>query len=319
MSVYSPLQIPLPQTLRRSYPVAPALSGGWTPTQLWAQTGWRQDASWAELVDLMQAVRETMHLPVEALGGVQRPAVEALAQRIRKELHQGSGVVWLRGLEGLPEPVLRRAYALLSSRIGKPIDTYGRQYDVRDSGQSHLDLPIPVSQTRAETSFHTDSSSILVEPAVVGLLCIRPAKAGGSSLVSSLLHAHSQLDAASLQLLYRDYVRNIVTPGLHGADVFKNRFPIFRWSAEEGLVARYMRYWIEKGHERLGWPLTAAEVQAMDRLDATLSANQLSFDLGTGDMVWVNNRTVAHNRTAYEDDPAKPRLLVRMWLTANPG
>jgi alpha-ketoglutarate-dependent taurine dioxygenase len=44
----------------------------------------------------------------------------------------------------------------------------------------------------------------------------------------------------------------------------------------------------------------------------------LSFTLQRGEMLWVNNRTIAHNRTAFADDPQAPRTLVRMW-TLDPG
>jgi len=294
--------------------VATQVEPGFTPRQLWARSGWRLEIPWPTLKALLEAVKNTQGMPVEALGGPQAPCIEALAQQVRAELYTGSGVAWLRGMEGLPEPILRRAYAILSSRVGTPIDTYGRLYDVKDTGQNHLNQAIPVSQTRAETSFHTDSSNVSVEPAAVALLCVRPAKQGGSSLISSALLAHQQLPPEMLRFLYRDYVRNIVTPGLNSSDIFKNRFPIFRWSPENGLTLRYMRYWIEKGHERIGWPLNAQEVAAMDQLDTLLANNQVSFDLSAGDMLWVNNRTVVHNRTAFEDDPARPRLLVRMWL-----
>jgi len=30
---------------------------------------------------------------------------------------------------------------------------------------------------------------------------------------------------------------------------------------------------------------------------------------------WLANRTILHSRTAYEDDAAAPRHLLRLWLT----
>lgn len=317
MSGVAHLQLPLPQTLRRSYEMAPTnLHAGWTPRELWAQSQWRQEWDPGPLRKVFSVVRETMHLPIDALHGglVDSEPVHRMAADIRQEVMHGTGVVWLRGLNGLSEPYLRRMYALLSSMIGEPIDTYGRLYDVQDRGLDHTTQAIPVSQTRAETSFHTDSSNVSVEPAIIGLLCVRAARSGGTSLISSAHQAHQSLPEEVRQVLYRDFVRNIVTPGLNGSDIIRNRFPVFRWTEEGGLVMRYMRYWIEKGHERLGWPLTAAEVAAMDALDAALTRNAVAFDMGAGDMTWINNRTLAHNRTSFDDDPARPRLLVRMWL-----
>jgi alpha-ketoglutarate-dependent taurine dioxygenase len=38
------------------------------------------------------------------------------------------------------------------------------------------------------------------------------------------------------------------------------------------------------------------------------------FRLEQGDVLWVNNRVMAHNRTGYEDSPGNVRQLQRMWI-----
>ena len=55
-------------------------------------------------------------------------------------------------------------------------------------------------------------------------------------------------------------------------------------------------------------------------LDRELSTerNVLTFRMGPGEMLFINNTTVAHDRDAYEDDPAAPRLLVRLWVERSP-
>lgn len=318
MSVFSPL--PLPHTLRRNYPLAERVEGGWDPGTLWARKEWRMDLDWQSVVLLLKAVRESGSLSEEVLTGemLKGAPIEQLVRKIRAELYEGSGVVWMRGLQGLSEEVLRRAYALISLKVGGPIDTYGRLYNVQDTGRSSQNVPDAFSTTRYETTFHTDSSNVLVEPAAVGLLCVQPARSGGSIIAASGISAYQALSLEHRRLLSRDFVRNIVTPGLSASDIFRNRFPVFQWSEAEGLYMRYMRYWIEKGHERIGWPLTSAEVEAFEALDAAFSENAVRFDMAAGDMVWFNNRTIAHNRTSFEEDPARPRKMVRMWLSRQP-
>jgi hypothetical protein len=39
------------------------------------------------------------------------------------------------------------------------------------------------------------------------------------------------------------------------------------------------------------------------------------MDFRPGDMQWLSNAVIMHGRTAYEDDPAAPRHLLRLWLT----
>jgi hypothetical protein len=100
--------------------------------------------------------------------------------------------------------------------------------------------------------------------------------------------------------------------------VANNRFPIFAWRGRPEL--RYMRYWIERGHERAGQPLADEDCAALDMLDRELndSRNVVSFRLCRGDMLFVDNTTIAHARDAFTDDPAAPRLLVRLWFDHPP-
>jgi hypothetical protein len=83
-----------------------------------------------------------------------------------------------------------------------------------------------------------------------------------------------------------------------------------------GVTFRYMRYWLERGQQRAGAPVGPDVLAALDRLDELLAApdNVERFRLAAGDMLFVNNRTLAHDRTAFVDDPANPRLLWRMWV-----
>lgn len=259
--------------------------------------------------------------PVAALhqGALQLPAVQALADAVGRELDAGTGVAWVRGLPPLAELPLRLLYLATGQALGTVLETYGRLYDVADSGASYRDKPIPVSQTRESTGMHTDSSGKAVCPRVIGLLCIRQAPRGGMSRVVSAARAHEQLRASApgaLERLYGEYARDVVTPGAErdAARVAANRFPVF--SCDGRLKLRYMRYWIERGHARADLPLVPEDLAAFDALDGRLEdpANVLTFRMSPGEMLFVDNTTTAHDRDAYEDDPAAPRLLVRLWV-----
>ena len=306
----------------------PALSAiRWTAESMARRESWKFTAPAAFVADaralslwaaavadpLASLARETLDLP----------SVRALAAQISRELDNGAGVAWVRQVPPLDEQTMRLLYLALGLQLGTPIETYGRLYDVTDTGASYKDKPIPVSQTRESTGMHTDSSMKSVCPWVIGLLCIRPAPRGGNSRIVSAAETHEQLRAASpalLQRLYGAYVRDVVTPGADRSPegVAQNRFPVFAWRGR--LVFRYMRYWIERGHDRTGIPLGPEDIAAFDMLDRELSTerNVLTFRMGPGEMLFINNTTVAHDRDAYEDDPAAPRLLVRLWVERSP-
>jgi alpha-ketoglutarate-dependent taurine dioxygenase len=200
---------------------------------------------------------------------------------------------------------------------------YGRLYDVRDYGGSYRKERIPVSQTHAATGFHTDSSARNTMPDVVALLCLQPALTGGESLIVSAARIHEELrqtDLETLTILYREFIRDVVTPGRDDSSLSNNRFPIFSQGLySPGVSFRYMRYWIEKGHLEANIELTGREFAALDTLDELLRLPQLTvkFKLEAGDHLWVNNHLVAHNRTEYREHPQRPRHFVRMWISTS--
>ena len=238
----------------------------------------------------------------------------------RQQLLHGYGVVLIRGLTPQPPSTFRRLYLDLGLCLGIPDTTYGTLYDVTDRGHCHRSMAIPVSQTRASTSMHTDSSCRETHPRWVGLACLQQAPVGGGSRLASALAVHDHLqavDPASLQRLKRCFYRDVVTPGAVDpmALIASNHFPVFS-DAADGPSLRYMRFWIEKGHERLGLPLTDADCRAFDALDAALNHSRFchSFQLQEGDILLMDNHKLVHDREAYNDNPRRPRHLIRLWL-----
>ena len=252
------------------------------------------------------------------------PRLAKFAGRVRGALVTDEGFTWIQGLGdlGLGEAEQRLFYVALGLAMGEAMTQYGRIYEIRDKGKNYKEEAVPVSMTGSSTSFHTDSSARDTLPDFVGLLCEQPSLSGGESLVSNALRAHQVLqaeDPRALELLYSSFVRDVVTPGVAKtkANLLRNRFPIFAPCArKEKIVFRYMRYWIEVGHEKAGEPLSDHHVEALDRLDEILASNDqaVSFQLEKGDILWVNNRTLAHNRTEYKDTPGNIRRLQRMWI-----
>lgn len=313
---------------RQTYPVAgePLEDHRFDVATLLADSSWKVAASdrlLRERVRLTEWAAEQKD-PAASYhnGAVDLPEVTALAEDIKAQLDTGFGVAWVSGIpvEGDPHAA-SLLYQALGAAMGQIIETYGRLYDVVDSGESYKTSAIPVSQTRESTGMHTDSSRKDNCPDYVGLLCHRPARSGGGSRITSAAEAHEALRRRSpdaLKLLYQDFIRDVVTPGADRdpTQVLANRFPVFRY--ESGLTLRYMRYWIETGHRITSVPLRPEEERAMDLLDEELSREEhmVRFDLAAGDMLWVANRGVAHDRDAYTDDPSHPRWLQRQWVAA---
>ncbi|MHC4516124.1 MAG: TauD/TfdA family dioxygenase, partial [Planctomycetota bacterium] len=244
------------------------------------------------------------------------PHLADFATKVRDTLVDGEGIAWIKGLRGrgLSEPEQRLFYVAFGLALGDAVTQYGRLYEIRDRGRT-----IPAA-------FHTDSSARSTLPDFVGLLCEEPSLTGGELLVSNALCAHQimqQEDPKALELLYKSFVRDVVAPGVDRTreNLLLNRFPIFAACArKERIVFRYMRYWIEKGHEKAGQPLSDRHLAALDLLDDILSSKEqvLSCQLEKRDIVWINNRTLAHNQAGYEDTPDNIRVLQRLWIRLRP-
>jgi alpha-ketoglutarate-dependent taurine dioxygenase len=193
-------------------------------------------------------------------------------------------------------------------------------YDVRDTGQD-VAQGARFSVTSYESSFHTDNSFGETVLDYVGLLCLRTARAGGVSQVVSGYAVYVCLRRESpdvLEVLSRPFHFDR-RGGVREGEAPTVEFPVIRRDGD-GLLYRYLRYWIQAGHEKASRPLTAEQVRALDVLDGVLTRPELraEFSLKPGDMFFINNRWILHNRTAFEDhaESHRRRHLVRLWLRA---
>jgi hypothetical protein len=78
---------------------------------------------------------------------------------------------------------------------------------------------------------------------------------------------------------------------------------------------------IEFAQATTGIALSAVEVEAFDIVDGLIEELRLDIDFETGDMQFLNNYSIMHSRTAFEDypEPERKRHLLRVWLTAHNG
>jgi len=244
---------------------------------------------------------------------------------VRTALEWGRGFSIIRGPRSdrySPEEKMV-CYWLIGQLLGRPIEQNVQGtllYDVRDTGQD-VRYGARFSVTNAESSFHTDNSFGSGVADYVGLLCLQSAKSGGLSQVVSGYTVHNELLArhpGALEMLYQQWHidrRGGVRPG-EGPTV---QYPVIAWDGH-GLTYRYLRFWIESGHDRIGQPLSTSQRRALDALDEVANdpGLRVEFALKPGDLFFINNRWILHNRTAFEDHPEPERRhLVRLWLRAD--
>jgi Taurine catabolism dioxygenase TauD, TfdA family len=244
---------------------------------------------------------QTVHTALEAGRGF---AVLTAEQATRCSPRDWPAVYWLVG-QLLGQPIAQNVQGTLL-------------YDVRDTGQD-VRYGARFSVTSAESTFHTDNSFGTEVLDYVGLLCLNPAQTGGQSQIVS-----GQTVWKDLRTKHPDAAELLCQPfhfdrrgGLRPGDEPTIQFPIFSGEGPE-LLIRYLRYWIEAGHEKAALPLTTDQVNALDLLDhiAEEPSLRVEFALRPGEMLFVNNRWIMHNRTGFQDypEPERKRHYVRLWL-----
>ena len=228
------------------------------------------------------------------------------------ELENGRGFLVMRGLpvERYSEDEINILYYGIGLNLGIPVrqnpkgDLLGTVMNVGDPE----DKATRVYETNADLPFHTDPSD------VVGLLCVRKANVGGVSRLVSVAAVYNEIlekFPEFLGLFYRPWYY------AHLGEDLPSLSPLFSYN-EGKLGFRYLRQYIELGHEIMGMPLSRVEVEALDLFDSLTQKEDFRLDmlLEPGDLQWANNYSVLHARTRFEDlhDPLLRRKKLRLWL-----
>lgn len=186
---------------------------------------------------------------------------------------------------------------------------------VRDMAVSSSDTNVRIYQTAERQSFHTDSCD------VVGLLCLQDAMEGGETLLVSAMTIFNEMLRRRPDLL--PYLFEPLATDRRGeVDKGQNPYfqiPVFNWY-EGYLSSMYQRQYIDSAQRFPDAPrLTAHHVEALDMYDDLANDPHLYLPmrLQPGDMQFVHNHTLLHDRTGFRDhpDPADRRHLLRLWLS----
>ncbi len=260
------------------------------------------------------------HILVEAFD---LPMLGPKISQVRNDLIHGRGFALFKGL-----PVDRyteREAAIMFCGIGswlgraRPQNALGHLLGhVRDAGMASTDPNVRIYQTKERQTFHTDSTD------VVGLLCLQTAKSGGLSLLVSANTIFNEMRKRAPELLALLF-HPIATD--RRGETPKGMLPYYLIPVynyfEGSLTSIYQRQYIDSAQRFSDAPrLTAKHVEALNLFDELANDPKLNFSmqLERGDMQFVYNHTLLHDRTGFEDWPEaeRRRHLLRVWLSV-PG
>jgi TfdA family taurine catabolism dioxygenase TauD len=296
--------------------------GVWYGRDLAARRDWIREFSSHELVEIQAAVRAARDISPEKLSPASfpLPGFGPELGRILAELLEGRGFILLRGLP--VERMTREEQAIAYLGMGSWLGAFRSQNakghllgHVKDLGLDIRDPRVRYYQTNRKLEYHTDSVDI------VGLLCLKTAKAGGESYLASSMTVFNEMLTRRPDLvpaLFEPFPtdrRGEVPEGMQPwFDI-----PIYHRHAGK-LSCIYVRQYIESAQKLFPQArrLTAAQREAMDLIDELCNdpAIHLAMDFRPGDIQLLHNHQILHSRGDFENwpEPERHRHLLRLWV-----
>lgn len=251
------------------------------------------------------------------------PELATKLATLRETLMHGQGFQLVRGLpvERFDIKTASAIFCGIGAHLGVARSQNAKGHllgHVTDVGADLNDPKTRIYQTTKRQTFHTDSTD------VVGLLCLREAKEGGDSLLVSTLTLYNEMQARHPELaplLFQPLATDRRGEVPDGMDPWFE-IPVLNWH-EGFLTGLYQRTYIDSAERLADAPrLSDQHRAALDAWDALTNDPELHLKmrLHPGDMQFVYNHHLLHDRTGFTDwpNPDERRHLLRLWL-AIPG
>ncbi|MEQ1776020.1 MAG: TauD/TfdA family dioxygenase [Burkholderiales bacterium] len=302
--------------------------GAWIGPQIQNDMSWiyRFDAAALAEIDaaLAHVKRAGMRIPFGP-DEFPLPGFSSQIEKILQDVEHGQGFKLLRGIprNRYSDEDCELIYWGLGVHLGKPVSQNARGHllgHVRDEGRTQADPNARAYQTSQRMDFHTDMLPI----DVLGLFCLRTAKRGGASKLTSALTIHNVLRDERPDLLDALYGlfhidwRGEAPAGEPGF------FSLPMFSERDGKVTARINslpYYESAARHGAQYAPTAIQREALVMVQEIANRPELmlTMDFQEGDIQLVNNHTMLHAREAYEDfpEPGRERHLLRMWIAVD--
>jgi hypothetical protein len=285
----------------------------WNGKDIEKSTRWIRDLTPAHLAELDKALQgvRAKGLDWSQVTKENFPlssAFDELFDSIREELENGSGILKLRGwpVTKYDEADLRIMYNGFAKHLATPVfqnrsgemmrairdegahvgKTYGETKD--KTGGTFLSS-YARTLSSGELRFHTDRTD------VVGLLCVRQARAGGVSKLASWRSRFGEEGTTK-----------------------ETAYPLPIWGVRDGkFTSHYSQTFVDAAQLSTNGPkLTPKQDEALALLRKLAQELCMEMVLDPGDLQLINSHVTYHGRTAFEDNAAtgNDRLLLRLWL-----
>lgn len=297
----------------------------WTGPQIQNDPSWIYHLNAADAAEIDVALKHARRIgariPFPA-DSFPLPRFAGVLDGILEELEHGRGFKLIRGIprQRYSDEECELLYWGLGAHLGNPVSQNARGHrlgHVRDEGRVLADPNARAYQTNQRMDFHTD----LLPIDVLGLFCMRTAKSGGASKLTSALTIHNVLREEHPDLLETLYGMFHLDWRGEEPEGEQPWFTIPMFSVRDGKVtARICSLVYYESAARFGeqYRPTALQRKALETVQEIANRPELmlTMDFQEGDIQLINNHTMMHAREAYEDydEPGRQRHLLRMWI-----
>ena len=294
----------------------------WTAADIANRNDWiyRLDGnSISELNSALKIVKDR-GLPMEKVekSDFPLPSLSKVLGEISKQLENGLGFCLLKGLpiDRYNEDDLELIYWGIGTHIGVGVsqsfrgDKLGHVMDMSHTGDIRRSYRSP-----RPLRLHVDPVDI------VGLLCHRTSKTGGTSLICSSMAVHNSIlenNPKELPILFDGFHYHSTEDPKNGDSIATPyRIPVFA-DVEGQRVCVFngppIDRWIKENQTKF----SEKEKNALACFHQTTVRKDLVYrmDLDVGDIQFLNNRAILHGRTEFQDHPEleRKRHMLRLWL-----
>ncbi len=298
----------------------------WLADDLARRSDWCRPLTDAEVAELVAALRaaQARHgladLAAWRAEDFPLPTFTAALDRLRAELVDGCGVTVFEGfpVRTLTKAELRALWWGIGLHLGTPLAQSSRGDligDVRDLGTGISGKAGRGYTSNVELGWHSDAAD------VTALFFLRQGATGGTSGFASSVAVHNEILRRRpdlMALLYEPMPVSWQSNQRPGDRPWYD-MPIYGRAGRHTACA-YVSTNVLLAHRNAGAPpLRALQEEAVRYVGAVAREPQFGLmrHFGPGAMLFVNNQTVFHLRTAFTDDAADPeerRHLLRLFL-----
>ena len=297
----------------------------WTGPAIQPDPGWTCRLDDTDIAEIDAALANLKHSGTRmpfASEAFPLPRLKGKLDAILDEIENGRGFKLIRGIprQRYSDEDCELIYWGITSYFGTPVSQNARGHllgHVRDEGRVISDPNARAYQTNQRMDFHTDMLPI----DVLGLFCLRTAKSGGASKLTSAMTIHNVLNKERPDLL--DALYGLFHLDWRGEEPQGEKpwFSLPMFSECRGrITARICSLVYYESAARFGEQYRPTALQREALLAVQEIANRpelmLTMDFQEGDIQLINNHTMLHAREAYEDfpEPERQRHLLRMWI-----